>query len=461
MRRRRSCKASSKGSDMSDWRRGRLGDLAKGHRGVTYAAGDLCQQAGRDTVVLLRSNNISEGRLNYTNIQIVPERLVSEAQVLKVGDIAVCMSNGSKALVGKSAPLLEQDADRLTVGAFCSVFKPIEGADARFASYAFQSNEYRKNLDFSLAGTAINNLRNRDLESFPCDIPPPDEQMVIGRVLLSLDTTIHETEAIIAKLKAVKQGLLHDLLTRGIDANGELRPPQAEAPHLYKQSPLGWTPKDWQVVRTAQQCSLITKGTTPSAERMWRGGEGVRFLRVDNLSFDGGIDTNASNFRVSRETHSGELSRSICFPGDVLTNIVGPPLGKLGLVTPEHGEVNINQAIAVFRPKSDLLLSDFLLLYLGSLQSQGWLRSRAKQTSGQLNLTLALCQELPIPEIPIEQQRLIVESLDGTRSRITSEITALEKLHQVKCGLMEDLLTGRIRVKKLLSPEQQVQAGST
>ncbi len=65
-------------------------------------------------------------------------------------------------------------------------------------------------------------------------------------VLDTLDTAIHETEAIIAKLKAVKQGLLHDLLTRGIDANGELRPPQAEAPHLYKQSPLGWIPKEWE-----------------------------------------------------------------------------------------------------------------------------------------------------------------------------------------------------------------------
>jgi hypothetical protein len=63
-------------------------------------------------------------------------------------------------------------------------------------------------------------------------------------VLDTLDTAIHETEAIIAKLKAVKQGLLHDLLTRGIAANGELRPPQAEAPHLYKASPLGWIPKE-------------------------------------------------------------------------------------------------------------------------------------------------------------------------------------------------------------------------
>ena len=82
---------------------------------------------------------------------------------------------------------------------------------------------------------------------------------MIAAVLDTLDTAIHETEAIIAKLKAVKQGLLHDLLTRGIDANGELRPPQAEAPHLYKESPLGWIPKEWDA-RSQRQRSIACRG---------------------------------------------------------------------------------------------------------------------------------------------------------------------------------------------------------
>ena len=68
----------------------------------------------------------------------------------------------------------------------------------------------------------------------------------IAEILDTLDTTIRQTEAIIEKLKQVKQGLLHDLLTRGIDANGELRPPQSQAPHLYKDSPLGWIPREWE-----------------------------------------------------------------------------------------------------------------------------------------------------------------------------------------------------------------------
>ena len=79
--------------------------------------------------------------------------------------------------------------------------------------------------------------------SLPVDVA---EQVKIAEVLDTLDTTIRQTEAIIDKLKQVKQGLLHDLLTRGIADNGELRPPQSEAPHLYKKSALGWIPMAWR-----------------------------------------------------------------------------------------------------------------------------------------------------------------------------------------------------------------------
>jgi len=313
-------------------------------------------------------------------------------------------------------------------------------------------------IDAGLADVAKEGVRNHGLlnvgvaDFFGLDIPLPPiaEQRKVAQVLDTLDTTIRQTEAIIAKLKQVKQGLLHDLLTRGIDGSGELRPPQSEAPHLYKASPLGWIPVAWSVVETAHRCSLITKGTTPASNQMWQGEEGVRFLRVDNLSFDGQLNFNASNFRISTVTHESELMRSQCLPGDVLTNIVGPPLGKLGLITEESGPININQAIALFRPTS-YLLSNFLLTWLGSTLSQVWLRQRAKQTSGQVNLTLALCQELPIPDMPLIEQRAIVERIASSQARIDVEASTLHKLAQLKSGLMDDLLTGRVRVTPLLA----------
>ena len=79
--------------------------------------------------------------------------------------------------------------------------------------------------------------------------PPLPEQRRIARILTTVDEVIERTEALkIAKYQAIKQGLLHDLLTRGVDARGRLHPaPRQEAPALYKESPLGWIPKKWNV----------------------------------------------------------------------------------------------------------------------------------------------------------------------------------------------------------------------
>ena len=324
-----------------------------------------------------------------------------------------------------------------------------ESLDPRYFVHALKQLEPR--LKSQTSGTGIPHVDREVLEGFRLFRPALREQVQIAQVLDTLDTTLRQTEAIIEKLKQVRQGLLHDLLTRGIDANGELRPPHRQAPHLYKDSPLGWIPRGWEVVPTMTCCNLITKGTTPASDDMWQGNDGIRFLRVDNLSFDGQFDFEASRFRVSTATHRTTLGRSMCFPGDVLTNIVGPPLGKLGLVTDRSGDININQAIALFRPSDDIL-PRFLLLWLGSAIAQSWLRQRAKQTSGQVNLTLALCQELPLALMDLAEQQGIISRVTAAQDRMDLESRELAKLVELKSGLMDDLLTGRVRVTPLLVP---------
>ena len=130
-------------------------------------------------------------------------------------------------------------------------------------------------------------------------------------------------------------------------------------------------------------------------------------------------------------------------------NIVGPPLGKLGLVTERLGTINVNQAIALFRPTSDLL-PEYLLAWLIGAPSKSWLRQRAKQTSGQLNLTLGLCQQVPLPRIRIDEQQRIVDRLRILQETMLREAAKLDNWRHVKIGLMDDLLTGRVRVTPLL-----------
>ena len=297
--------------------------------------------------------------------------------------------------------------------------------------------------DVAIKGATLNKESLKTLRiSYPCKAV----QERITAILSAIDTAIEKTEALIAKYQQIKAGLMHDLFTRGVLPNGQLRPPREQAPELYQETAIGWIPREWRVECASTLCSLITKGTTPASDEMWQEGDGIRFLRVDNLTFDGQISYDASSFRIALKTHLGDLARSRCLPGDVLTNIVGPPLGKVGVISEQTGEVNINQAIAVFRPR-DGLNSGFLLQWLTTETVKQWFLQRAKQTSGQLNLTLAMCQELPVPSMGLHEQELILARAQGCERVIQSEWSKLRSLKSQKSGLVRDLLTGKVPVK--------------
>lgn len=97
-------------------------------------------------------------------------------------------------------------------------------------------------------GSTFNEISRRDFVSIVVPHPSPVEQYRIATILDAVDKAISQTESHIAKLKQIKAGLIHDLLTRGVDNNGELRSGFTEAPNLYRETSLGWYPKDWDVL---------------------------------------------------------------------------------------------------------------------------------------------------------------------------------------------------------------------
>jgi len=167
---------------------------------------------------------------------------IAKSQVL-AGDLLFTPSSETPDDVGHSAVVVEALPD--TLHSYHTVRLRIaasEAIDLRFRGRFANSSLVLKHFEKCATGSTRYTLSLADFRSAPVRIPPIAEQAKIAQILDTLDTTIRQTEAIIAKLKQVKQGLLHDLLTRGIDANGELRPPQSEAPHLYRASPLGLIP---------------------------------------------------------------------------------------------------------------------------------------------------------------------------------------------------------------------------
>lgn len=182
-------------------------------------------------------------------------------------------------------------------------------------------------------------------------------------------------------------------------------------------------PDDWECSIAEEVCSKITKGTTPPQSQLSSAGN-IPFIRVNNLTVGGAHSLNGAVIFVTRQAHGGFLARSIALPGDILMNIVGPPLGKVTKLDDQFEEYNLNQAVLIYRIIKEKIESEFFFNYLNSSMAQQWLDTRAKKTSGQKNLTIALCKELPVPLPPTSEQRKIAEVL-STWNQATEVVTSL------------------------------------
>lgn len=164
-------------------------------------------------------------------------------------------------------------------------------------------------------------------------------------------------------------------------------------------------------VRLDDLCDFITKGTTPSKSEMNTETSSIPFIKVYNLTFDLSLDFSIDPTFVNENTHNTFLARSKVLPGDVLMNIVGPPMGKVSIVPETYPEWNMNQAIARFRCE-DNLNNRYLAYFLGCKQTVEKMMRQSKATAGQFNLTLEICRSIQIPLPSIKEQKAIVSVLD-------------------------------------------------
>lgn len=325
---------------------------------------------------------------------------------------------------------------------------PAPGIDRSLLFHVLQTSVAEMNK--RTHGSTMKHIKRGELREFFVSIPVDgDEQRKLASVLDTLDTAIHETEAIIAKLKAVKQGLLHDLLTRGIDANGELRPPQVEAPHLYKPSPLGWIPKEWDIATLEAVSSTVTSGSRDWAR--FYAESGALFVRIGNLTRE------HINFRFDstiyvRPPRNADGQRTRLEPGDILISITAD-LGIVGVVPDGMGEAYINQHIALVRPNLGAVNPRFVGHYLASPVAQVYI-SKLNDAGAKAGLNLPTIRGLLTARPKHTEQNLIAERLDGIDNRIQNATRESAKLRDLKFGLMDDLLTGRVRVTPLLQEAQ-------
>ena len=328
--------------------------------------------------------------------------------------------------------------------------RPDESFDRRYLVHALKLLEPR--LKSQTTGTGIPHVDREVLEALRMFRPDPREQQQVARVLDALDTTIRQTEAIIDKLKQVKQGLLHDLLTRGIADNGELRPPQSEAPHLYKESALGWIPSQWTVRRIEALLSAdepaMRSGPFGSALLKHELVEhGVPLLGIDNVH----VERFYAEFtRFVTEKKFNELARYAVRADDLMITIMGT-VGRCCLVPEGVGRALSSKhtwTITLDRAAYSPLLAMLQINYSEWISCQFAKDEQGGVMSAIRSETL---RGLELPTPPIKEQLAIEARMRAISVRIDAESASLKKLRLKKSGLMDDLLTGRVRVTPLLA----------
>ena len=410
---------------------------------------------GSDEVSFIPMSDVSESG-DWITRQTRPLRSVTagftafeEGDVL-VAKITPCLENGK----GAHAQGL-----RNGIGFGSTEFHVLRarsGVEPRFVFHITQSRRFRQAAERQMVGSAgQQRVQRQFFDEFLVRDFSQNEQRALAQILDTLDTAIHETEALIDKLKAVKQSLVHDLLTRGIDANGQLRPPQSEAPQLYKESPLGWIPKEWDVVTVESVSKTVTSGSRDWAR--FYADSGALFVRIGNLTREH-INFRYESTMYVRPPRNADGQRTRLESGDILISITAD-LGIVGVVPDDLGEAYINQHIALVRPDLDAVNSRFVGHYLAGPIAQTYI-SKLNDAGAKAGLNLPTIRGLVTAKPLRTEQDLIAARLDEIDNRIQNATAESAKLRELKSGLMDDLLTGRVRVTPLLAEAAQQQGSA-
>ena len=318
-----------------------------------------------------------------------------------------------------------------------------EALDCKFIFYSLALQHSYLTFDYT---TKAHPSVIRKLYSLP--VFSKEIQQKIATILTSIDTAIEKTEALIHKYQQIKAGLMHDLFTRGVTADGKLRPPREQAPELYQETPIGWVPREWGVEEIQYLLAPIGNNlrSGPFGSALLKSElveDGIPFLGIDNIHVEKFVD----NFkRFVSEKKFLELNKYSVRPYDVVITIMGT-VGRCSVIPKTIDKALSSKHLWTMTFDTNKVIPDLICWQLNySAWVKAWFR---RETQGgimdaiQSNTLKKLI--LPVPDLP-EQSRIHSRYI-SLNQKLSCEQQSLRKLELQKQGLMQDLLTGKVRVK--------------
>jgi type I restriction enzyme S subunit len=296
-------------------------------------------------------------------------------------------------------------------------------------------------------GSTFLAISSDDLRSMPIPAFDQPSQKRIAEILSTLDEAIAQTEALIAKTQAIKAGLMHDLFTRGVTANGELRPPREEAPQLYKASLLGWIPEEWEPGKLSEKRASsrphLKTGPFGSSLKLEHWVEHGRPVITIGALAEGRF-VESELLHVSEATAKSLLEYQLEI-GDVVFSRVAD-VGRSAVIRAAQKGWIMSSNLMRISLDSNLVNPTFLQAQLSYDEGVRRQIRAAVNAGGRDVANSQTLNRLLFAWPTIGEQDLMVKQIESFDMSARIEQEQLQKLELQKAGLMHDLLTGRVPV---------------
>jgi Restriction endonuclease S subunits len=349
---------------------------------------------------------------------------------LEKGDVIITKDSETPGDIAVPA-YVSEDLNNVVCGYHLTLLKPhMAESDGEFLSHLFQLPSVQHYFYVLANGITRFGLTADAISEAPLLTPPLPEQQKIAAILSSVDDVIEKTRAQIDKLKDLKTGMMQELLTKGIGSGG--------VPHTeFKDSPVGRIPAGWNT-ELLDKVAARGSGHTPSKSKpeYWNGG--IDWVSLSDTSKLDRLYINATAKQVSEL--GIQNSSAIIHPLGTVVLSRDAGIGKSAITTKEMA---VSQHFIAWRCSNRL--DNHFLYYL----LQFWKPKFESIAMGSTIKTIGLpfFKQLHVPIPPMSEQEAITGALKSTDLLIFAAERRLDATVAVKKGLMQDLLTGKVRVK--------------
>lgn len=351
---------------------------------------------------------------------------LSNYKMIRRGQFAY---NPSRVNVGSIARLKEFDKGLLSP--MYVTFEAKKGLSGAYLDHWILSPRFRSLVKAGTQGSVRNSLNFSALADFPLDLPPDEEQERIVAILDHVDLVINQTHAVIDQIQILKRGLIRELFTRGIPSRHK----------KFKKTEVGEMPDNWEVKTVKELVSICQYGLNkPLSSDM----SGIPVLRMNNLEA-GKIDAGDIKYAILTKEEEREY---LLEPGDVLFNRTNSRalVGKVAIFK-ERRKMSFASYLLRLKAKRGETDPRWLNYYFNITDTQNKLSHMATPGVSQSNINAQAMQSLRFKTPPIEEQKIIADSIDLIETRITQEALVMDGYVELKHAIMQALLTGEVRVK--------------